>query len=256
MPRRLGQHFLRDRGAIEKIVSALELQPDERVLEIGPGKGVLTRALAATGAKVTAIELDARLAAHLRSEMEPGTGVSVVEADALNIDPCEVIESPYKLAGNIPYYITGALIRRYLGGSCKPSLAVLMVQLEVARRILAKPGEMSLLALGVQSHAEVSLVTKVTRRSFDPPPKVDSAVVKMLIPNPPPISIQDEQRFFEIARAGFGTKRKQMSNAISHGLGLPKAETIERLVAAGIRPSARAEDLSLDDWSRLEQSLS
>ena len=251
MPRKLGQHFLKDRTVLHKIVQAIGLISGESVLEIGPGQGVLTRELSATGATVTAVELDAGLVSRLRQEFPEGGRVEIVEANALEIEPCRLMPPRYKLAGNIPYYITGALLRKFLTAECKPERAVLMVQMEVARRMLAQPGEMSLLSVSTQLYTEPGMVTRVPPGAFNPPPKVDSAVVRLDIRPLPRVEIPDEAVFFEVARAGFGTKRKQLVNALAHGLERPKADAAAMLETAGIMGTSRAEELSLEEWGRL-----
>ncbi len=251
--RRLGQHFLHDRRVLAGILAAVAPTPDDFILEIGPGRGVLTRELVRSGAGVAAVELDGDLAEQLRQAIP---GAEIIRADALTVDPCEIVprdnsRSGYKLAGNIPYYITGALLRHYLEARCRPAVAVLMVQWEVACRLTARPGAMSLLALGVQLHAEPEIVRRVSPSSFRPPPNVDSAVIKLTVRDAPAVPVQDLDTFFRIARAGFSARRKQMVNSLSHSLKLPKDTAVDLLEEARIPPSARAEALSLDDWSRL-----
>jgi 16S rRNA (adenine1518-N6/adenine1519-N6)-dimethyltransferase len=251
MPRRLGQHFLRDRSVLAKIVAALDLGQSDVVLEVGPGQGVLTRELAASGATITAVELDRALVAQLQAEFEGMSTVTIVAGDVLQIDPVTLVGPSYKLAGNIPYYITGQLLRKFLTGTNRPSVAVLMVQLEVARRMLAVPGDMSLLSVSTRLFTEPSLVARVSRRSFHPPPQVDSAVIKLEVLPQPRVEITSESQFFRVVRAGFGTKRKQVANALAHGLSMSKTEMTAVLEAASIDSTLRAEDLSLQDWSRL-----
>lgn len=259
--RRLGQHFLHDSGVLHSIVSALEIDSRDRILEIGPGEGVLTRALASRAASVTAIELDDTLAANLRVEFSDRNDVTIIHGDALQVDPCRLMlddgghSAAYKLSGNIPYYITGALLRRYLEIACPPGVAVLMVQWEVAQRMLAKPGEMNMLALSTQLYSEPSIVAQVRPSAFRPRPKVDSAVVKLEMLKSPRVRIPDAEAFFAVARAGFSTRRKQLVNGLSHGLDLSKPVIFDLLQKAEVGPTQRPEELSLDDWSRIALML-
>jgi 16S rRNA (adenine1518-N6/adenine1519-N6)-dimethyltransferase len=237
-------------------VAALDLSPQDDVVEIGAGHGVLTRAIARQARSVTALEVDAKLADELQTAFASTANVTIIHADALDLDPCDLVcdstrPGSRKLAGNIPYYITGALIRHYLGSTCRPRLAVLMVQLEVARRMLAGPGSMSMLALSIQVYGKPSLVTKVGRGAFRPPPKVESAVVKLEIFDSPRIAADREEAFFAVARAGFSTRRKQLVNALALGLRTSKDRTAAILAAADVAPNRRAEELSIDEWSAL-----
>ena len=258
MPRRLGQHFLRDQRIVAQIVRALRLDANDHVVEIGAGRGVLTRQLARAGSRVTAIEIDRGLVKALQNEFDERGNVSVIHANALDLDPCmfgsahtdvRVEPSAYKLAGNLPYYITGSLLRHYLGSACRPRMAVLMIQLEVAQRMLATPGDMNLLAVATQLYAQPSLVVKVPASAFAPPPKVESAVVKLDVLAEP--LVPHSSAFFTVVRAGFSTRRKQLANALANGLGTSKSEASLMLKRADIDPTRRAQDLSLEDWGRL-----
>lgn len=261
MPQRLGQHFLHDGRVLNAIVSALDLSANDDVVEVGPGRGVLTKALAEHAGTITAIELDGGLVVELRRMFAMNDKVVIIHGNVLDLDPCalpfkrtleEGIEAPvYKLAGNIPYYVTGALLRMYLETKCKPSSAVLMVQLEVAQRMLAKPGDMNLLAVSAQLYARPSMVIRVPPRAFRPAPKVYSAVVKLEVLPQPSVATGDVEQFFTVVRAGFSTRRKQLVNALENGLPIPKPELREIVDEAALPPKARAEDLSLQDWSRL-----
>jgi len=246
----LGQNFLRDRSYLTSIVGALNLSSEDQVLEIGPGTGVLTRALAEQAGRVVAVELDRSLVAALRSELGAESNVEIVEGDALSFDPDKYFSGPYKLAGNIPYYITGPIIRRYLELPSQPRAMVLMVQREVAQRLTARPGDMSLLGLAAQFYADVRAVVRVPRRAFHPAPKVDSTVV-LLTPRPTPVPLELRDSFFSLARAGFGSKRKTLGNALSHGLGTTRDEARDLLNRADVDPQRRAETLSLEEWASL-----
>lgn len=248
--KRLGQNFLRDRSYLSKILDALDLGPRDQVLELGAGTGVLTAALAKRAGAVTAVELDDALVEVLRQETGGAGDVRIWHGNALDFDPCAHFDGPYKLAGNIPYYVTGPILRHYLESPCPPSLLVLMVQREVAERIVAGPGDLSLLGLSVQYYARPEVVCRVPAGAFYPVPKVQSAIVK-IVPRQRPVSPQERKRFFEVARAGFSGRRKQLVNALSNGLGVSRAEAVMLLEGAGIEPSSRAETLTVEAWERL-----
>lgn len=247
--KRLGQNFLRDRRYLRTITEAANLGPGDRVLEIGAGTGVLTRALADSGAEVLAVELDDALYDLLAREYSQVSNVRILHANALDLDPCERFDGPYKLIGNIPYYITGPILRHFLEARCPPALLVLMVQREVAQRMTAAPGDLSLLGVSVQFYTEPKIIARVPAGAFYPPPKVESAIVRLIPHSRVPLDLRDA--LFTVARAGFGTKRKQLANALSHGLGIEREATLQLLAEAEITPTRRAETLSLPEWERL-----
>ena len=248
--KRLGQHFLRDRSFLRRILDAVGVAPGDQVLEIGAGTGVLTRAMAEAGARVLAVELDDALHQLLQREMSDLPNVRLWHGNALAFDPCEHLEGPYKLAGNIPYYVTGLLVRHFLESRCQPTVLVLMVQREVADRMVAAPGQLSLLGLSVQYYARPEIVARVPAGAFYPRPTVDSAIVR-LTPYRSHPSDTDRDRFFELARAGFSVRRKQLGNALSSGLGIPREAARTLLAKAGIEERRRAETLSVEEWERL-----
>jgi 16S rRNA (adenine1518-N6/adenine1519-N6)-dimethyltransferase len=250
----LGQNFLRDRSYLSRIVDALALSADDDVLEIGPGTGVLTGALLAHARRVVAVELDDHLVQLLRDEFSGAQNLEVVAGDALQVEPADIFQGPYKLAGNIPYYITGPILRHYLELPRPPGVMVLMVQREVAARMVAAPGNLSLLGLSVQYYASPSVVSRVPRRAFHPAPKVDSAIVKV-VPRQPPVPSDFRDTFFRLARAGFGTRRKTLGNALAIGLGASPAEARALLQQAGIDERRRAETLSLEEWANLTREF-
>lgn len=250
----LGQNFLRDRSYLSRILDSLELTSQDEVLEIGPGTGVLTRSLVSHARRVVAVELDQQLARVLQQEFPHSKNLEVVEGDALKINPADYFSGSFKLAGNIPYYITGPILRHYLELARPPSILVLMVQREVAARIVARPGDLSLLGVSVQFYGTPSIVARVPRRAFHPAPKVDSAIIK-IVPHEPPVPEERRNTFFRLARAGFGTRRKTLENALSIGLDLPREEVRSMLVSASIDGSRRAETLSVDDWARLTGAM-
>lgn len=260
----LGQHFLADPGVLARIVTAAELAPDDRVLEIGPGLGVLTAALAPRAGRVVAVELDGELCRILRALFALQENVTIVQADVLTVDPGELLGLPtgsqgrvpgYKVVANLPYHITSAALRHILAARAQPERAVVMVQKEVAARILAQPGSMSVLAVSVQLYAQPTLIAEVPASAFHPAPTVDSAVLRLDVHASPRSGGVEIDRLFQVVRAGFSQKRKQLHNSLAAGLGLPGPEATAALHAAGIRPSRRAETLSLAEWSSLARVL-
>jgi len=272
--KRLGQNFLVDEEALQRVVAVAEVAPGESVLEIGPGLGSLTRYLACTASQVTAVELDALLLPALRQVLAPYPNVRVVEGDILTLDPTalmsvragqagdltgpvsggrETVRMEYVVVANIPYYITSALIRHLLEARIRPRRLVLTVQREVANRICAQPGKMSLLALSVQVYGQPRVVAYIPASSFYPPPKVDSAVVRVDLHSSPLIPSPLIPLFFRLAKAGFSQKRKTLRNALSGGLGCPPAQAASLLISVGIDPQRRAETLSLQEWNLLTE---
>jgi len=261
----LGQHFLVSDGVLEDILAAADLTPDDLVLEIGPGLGRMTRQLARRTAAVVAVELDRRMTALLRETLVDLDNVHIVQGDILDIDPARAVatalgrehlhESGYKVVANLPYYVTSAALRRLLEASVRPTLLVVMVQWEVAKRIVAAPGQMSLLAVSVQVYGRPEIIRRVPAGAFYPPPNVDSAVLRILA-HPKPL-VPDDRRgpFFRVVRAGFAQRRKQLLNSLSSGLGLPRDLVEQALHRAGISPRRRPQALGIDEWLRLAAEL-
>ena len=245
----LGQHWLRDRDTLAAIADEADIQSGETVLEIGPGLGTLTSELLRHGARVTAVEYDADLARKLPGQF-PGKELTVVNQDILQFDLAQ-LPSDYKVVANVPYYITSKIVEKLVRAEHKPSIAVLLVQKEVAERLAAKPGDMSLLALSAQLFTHVRLGVFVPRELFTPPPKVDSQVIVLEFLNEPLIPLEDEKAFWRVAHAGFSERRKKLRSSIAAGLHITKPAAEELLRHANIDPSARAEDLSIADWQRL-----
>ena len=248
----LGQNFLLDESSLEQVVAAAEIKGEDIVLEIGAGLGSLTRHLASAARSVVAVEVDEGLLPPLRQVLEPFPNVRLVHGDILTLDPEKFIpEGPFLVVANIPYYITSALIRHLLEAPCPPSRMVLTLQKEVAQRICAAPGDLSLLALSVQVYGSPRITAYIPAGAFYPPPKVDSAILRVdLYPNPRiPHPMLDS--FFRLSKAGFSQKRKTLRNALSGGLGWSTAQTGELLSNAQIDPFRRAETLSIDEWHRL-----
>lgn len=252
----LGQNFLRDPQLLEKIVALAELPADSTVLEIGAGTGALTRALARQAGRVLAVELDDRLIPPLRQMFADHPHVEIIHGDILTLDLSERLrDTPYAVVANLPYYITSAVLRHIFEHLPRPQRVVVTVQREVAERLIAGPGDMSLLAVSVQFYGQPRIVLRLSAGAFWPPPDVDSAVVRIDVYERPPVDVPDEALFFRVVRAGFSQKRKQLRNALSAGLGLSKAATEALLQAAGIDPRRRAETLSLDEWAALARAV-
>jgi 16S rRNA (adenine1518-N6/adenine1519-N6)-dimethyltransferase len=248
----LGQNFLQDSAALQKIVSAADLGPADSVLEIGPGLGNLTRYLALAAKSVTAVELDTRLFPALTAVLLSYKNVHLVQGDILALDPGSLMETPdYLVVANIPYYITSAVIRHLMESSPRPRRVVLTIQQEVAERICALPGEMSLLALSVQVYGRPQIKARIPAKAFYPSPNVDSAILCVDIYAEPVIPTPLLNIFFALSKAGFSQKRKTLRNSISAGMHLAPAEAGKLITVAGIDPQRRAETLSLEEWGRL-----
>lgn len=248
----LGQNFLEDNQALQKIVIAADLKPDEAVLEIGPGLGSLTRYLAISARSVTAIELDRKLFPVLESVLAPYKNIRLIQGDILKTNPADLIrEGGYVVVANIPYNITSAVIRHLLEAEMRPSRVVLTVQKEVAERICATPGKMSLLALSVQVYGKPILGEVIPAEAFFPQPKVDSAVLWIGLYPQPVIPTDKLDIFFTIIKAGFSQKRKTLRNALAGGLRIAPVEAEDMLLEADIDPQRRAETLNLEEWGRL-----
>lgn len=246
--KRLGQHFLINRGVLQRVVDTAEISPDEVVVEVGPGTGILTRELASRAGTVIAVELDRTLAERLQAEFAGAPSVRIVQADVLDWDPPA---RPYKVVANLPYYITAPVLRHFLAGVSPPTRMVAMVQYEVAKTLTASPGEMSLLAIAVQFYGKPELVAAVSPGSFNPPPKVRSAIIRVDTYTSTPVDVPSAEAFFRTVRAGFSARRKQLRNALAQGLGVAASQASDLLQQAGIDPQRRAETLSLDEWASL-----
>ena len=254
--RKLGQNFMVDPRALRKVITAAQLTGGETVLEIGAGVGSLTWRLAHHCARVVAVEIDERLIPALEYALSFESNVEIVAGDILEMDVDEVLgNGPYSVVANIPYYITSALIRRLMESRRRPECLVLSVQKEVAERIVAGPGEMSLLALSVQVYGEPELRGRIPASAFYPQPKVDSAVLRIAGYPSPRVPQALIEALFVLARAGFGQKRKQLHNALAKNLGKPNETVLEWLSAAGVRPEQRAQELSIDNWLDLAQAM-
>jgi 16S rRNA (adenine1518-N6/adenine1519-N6)-dimethyltransferase len=252
----LGQNFLQDERALQDIVAAAGIVPTDDILEIGPGLGNLTRHLALAAHKVTAVELDKSLFPALEKVVAPYKNVQLVQGDILRLDPAGLMKSPdYLVVANIPYYITSALLRHLLESGGHPRRLVLTVQEEVAERICARPGKMSLLSLSVQVYGTPSIVAYIPAEAFYPAPNVDSAVLRIEVYPQPLIPAPLLDKFFTLIKAGFSQKRKNLRNSISGGLRMTPLEAENLLGSAGIDPKRRAETLSLEEWGKLVEKM-
>ena len=262
----LGQHFLTDARVLSRIVAAVELAPEDTVVEIGPGRGALTCRLVGRAGRVVAVELDRELAADLPTRCGQPANLAVVEADARTVEIDSLLAagvkegdgdsggSAYKVVGNLPYYAANPIIRRFLEADPGPRLMVMMVQREVADSMTAAPGRMSLLSVATQFYAAARLVCTVPPTAFRPAPKVTSAVVRLDLRPVPAAPVSDSVAFFDLVRAGFSAPRKQLRNSLGQGLGLPAGLAGETLAAAGVDGRRRAETLSLEEWAAVFDS--
>jgi 16S rRNA (adenine1518-N6/adenine1519-N6)-dimethyltransferase len=252
----LGQHFLVDRGVLEKIVSASELAPSDTVIEIGPGLGILTEELVKKVGKVTAIEVDPKLAASLKKRVFNFPNLTVLNANILELEPIELASKhSYKVVANLPYYIAAPILRHFLEASFKPSLMIVMVQKEVAESITAQPGDMSILGISVQLYGKPTIVDYVPAQSFYPQPKVDSAIVRIEVYPKSTVDVKDIAGFFEVVKAGFSAPRKQIRNSLAQGLRLEPEEVAQLLKQAKISPQCRPETLSIEEWAKLQRAF-
>lgn len=232
------------------------MKASDLVVEIGPGRGALTRRLLAHAARVVAIEMDEDLAQSLVHRLGHPTNLYLVNADARSVDLSRVVKGfePYKVVANLPYYAANPIIRRFLEASHRPTEMVVMVQREVAESVTATPGKMSILSVAVQFYAEAKMVCTVPPSAFRPAPKVTSAVVRLELLANPPLGKSQAPAFFDLVRAGFSAPRKQLHNSLGRGLGQPAGEAHRILKAAGVDGSRRAETLSLNEWLKVFQA--
>lgn len=252
----LGQNFLVDPNALERVIFAAEIGLDDEVLEIGPGLGNLTRRLAETAKRVVAVEIDHKFIPALEDVLGAYPHVEIINADILEVDVGELFDQPgYLVVANIPYYITSALLRHLLETPHSPARLTLTVQKEVAERICASAGKYSLLALSVQVYGQPSIVAKIPAGAFYPTPKVDSSVVRVDIYAEPLIPQDKLDSFFQLTKAGFSQKRKTLRNSLAGGMGWGKEKAEEILVGADIDPQRRAQTLSIEEWGKLVDCL-
>jgi len=252
----LGQHFLVDRRVLGRIADAADLLQDDLVLEVGPGRGFLTKELAERVGRLVALEIDEALAAGLRERFDGRDGVTVLVGDArrVDIDTLAPQGAVYKLVANLPYFAASPIIRRFLEAEHSPALMVVMVQREVAREMVAAPGKMGMLSVATQVYGNPRIVAYAPPRAFRPAPKVTSAVVRIEVYERPAVSFDTAEAFFRVVRAGFSAPRKQLRNSLRHGLGLPQEAADAMLARAGIEPTRRAQTLTLPEWGALYET--
>ena len=251
----LGQHWLTDELILQEIVDFADISAEDVVLEIGPGTGTLTDVLAETGADILALEFDSTRASALHKKYADKAGgqIRIKEGDIRKYDLAALPEK-YKIVANIPYYLTANLCRKLVDDSHKPASATLLVQKEVAERIAAKPGQLSLIAVLLQLWYEIELGPLVAAEFFTPPPKVDSQVVRLSSRGKFMFDAEPEE-LYRVIKAGFSQKRKKLSSSLNHGLGTSKEQAAEALKRADIHDNARAQELSLQQWYKLTQTL-
>lgn len=248
----LGQHWLTDDATLDAIIGAAELNADDVVLEIGPGAGTLTEKLVKKASEVVAVEFDEDLAHELPARV-PADNLKVIRRDILRFDLTS-LPPGYKVVANIPYYLTSNLVRTLSESTNPPERVVLLIQKEVAERIAAQPGSMSLLTVTAQFFWKVSLSVVVPTKLFSPPPKVDSQVIVLERLPDTLFSDVDSKDFFRLVKAGFSARRKTIENSLSGGLALKKPDVNKLLIKANIPSTARPQTLSLQDWYRLYKS--
>ncbi len=268
--RSMGQNFLIDGAALMKIINAAGLTADDTVIEVGPGLGVLTWELVQRARAVIAVELDRRLAERLRAEFRAFPNLAIIQGDVLRLPPESILAErdldaasgarPYKVVANLPYAITSAALRHFLSDSLRPTLMVVLVQREVADRICARPGDLSVLAHAVQIYAEPEIVARIPASCFVPTPEVESTILRLRIRSQPAVAPDQPEALLRLIKAGFLHPRKQLGNALPGGMAAmgmktDKQQVLEALAAAGIDPTRRAETVTLDEWGAVYRAL-
>jgi len=258
----LGQNFLVDDAALQRIVTAADLTAEDIVLEIGPGPGTLTRLLVERVRRVLVVEIDPNMIGLLQEVLGDARNLEIIQGDILALSAEDLADrlhlaggETYKVVANLPYYITSAVLRHLLEASPQPSCLIVTVQEEVARRIVARPGDMSILAVSVQLYGIPRIVARIPAGAFYPAPKVDSAVLRVDLAEGPTVAVDDTVWFFAVVRAGFSARRKQLHNVLAHALAMNGDMVRRALLRCDIEPSRRAQTLSLDEWARLSQEL-
>lgn len=258
--KQLGQNFLIDPNHQEKILAVAQLEPTSIVLEIGPGLGAITGPMLKQAKAVLAVETDSAMVQVLQSELGDQPNFWLEKADILTITPADLLAQhlpnftpgqAFVVVANLPYYITSAVIRHLLEQSHPPRRIVITIQKEVAQRIMAQPGNLSLLAISVQFYGQPTLHHVIPRKAFYPAPKVDSAVLSIDLYGEQPLPISQPNRYFEVVKAGFSQKRKQLKNALAGGLGRQTTTITPLIEQAGLDPRRRAETLTLAEWAAL-----
>ena len=252
----LGQHWLVDRRVLGRIARAADITPEDTVIEVGAGTGLLTALLAQRSARLIAVEVDPELAAALRERFRDREHVHVLEANVLSVAPEELLARgggglPYVVVGNLPYFIGSAIVRHFLAARAQPRRLLVTLQAEVARNVAAAPGDMTFLSAEVQYYAEPRLLFEVPPSAFRPPPKVRSAVLRLDTRHGTAVEVDDREAFFRLVQAGFAARRKQLRNALAIGLGCGPAEAEALLLEAGLDAGRRAQTLTLQEWAAL-----
>ena len=252
----LGQNFLVDRRVRSRIVQAAGLSSDDLVVEVGPGRGFLTRPLVERAGRVVAVEMDEALAGRLREAFADRPNLTVVAADARDVDIGSLVDghTSYKLVANLPYYAASPIIRRFLEADRKPELMVVMVQREVAQTMTAAPGKMGLLSVATQLYGRPRIVCHAPPSAFRPAPKVTSSVVRIDVFTEPAIALDSREQFFDLVRAGFSAPRKQLRNSLTNGLGISPQDAEAMLAKSCIDSTRRAQTLALDEWAALYET--
>jgi 16S rRNA (adenine1518-N6/adenine1519-N6)-dimethyltransferase len=260
--RSLGQHFLSDYGIVNRIIAAAGAGPDDTVIEVGPGLGVLTERLAEQAGRLIAVEIDANLAARLREQFAGKLNVTIVERDVLAATPQVLLseaglppDAPYSVVGNLPYNAGAAILRHFLEAEHAPASMVAMLQREVADSIVGGPRKLGLLGVSVQVYARARKLFNVPPRAFYPPPKVTSSVIRLDVLETPLIRPEQRDSFFRIVRAGFSAPRKQLRNTLAQGLGSPAGEVAAAIESAGLQPTLRPQEVPLAGWLRLAECM-
>lgn len=252
----LSQNHLADGAVLERIMDVAAVRPGERIVEVGPGVGILTAQLLEAGAQVTAIERDSRLAAHLRRRFADQSCLTLLEDDFLDVDIADVAAEPWALVANVPYHITSPILHHVLGGQLRPTRFVMMVQKEVAERIASDPGGMSYVSVYVQYHAAVEVAFSVPATAFEPAPEVDSAIL-VGVTRPRSLSPASEDELWRLVQAGFRERRKMIHNVLARQLsGLDRERVDAALAACSIAPDRRPQTLSVGEWLSLRSELS
>lgn len=250
----LGQNFLVDKDVLDKILEVANLSKNDLVLEIGPGLGGLTKELCKKAGRVITVEKDSKMVEILKETTKECNNLEIINDDILKIAKLKI--ENFKVVANLPYNITSPVIRKFLETDPKPSEMILMVQKEVAEKITAKPGEMSILAISVQFYAKPEMVQVVPASSFWPKPKVDSAIFRISrITHGLLMDNAQIKLFFRIVKAGFGERRKQLKNSLASGLWMDEQKVVNLLKKAGLDPKIRAQELSLADWIKIYEKI-
>jgi 16S rRNA (adenine1518-N6/adenine1519-N6)-dimethyltransferase len=252
----LGQNFMHDPNALEKIVSSAEVTSEDTVVEVGPGTGALTEKLAEKARHVFSIELDERLQPILEDKFNDVPNVYFVFNDILKTDVSSLVgKTDFIVVANVPYYISSAIIWHFLEPQHRPKRMVMTMQYEVAERIMEKPNNMSLLTVAVQFYGTPTIVNKLSPAVFWPRPNIHSAVMRIDTHQTPPVDVPSAKAFFRVVKAGFSMKRKQLKNSLSGGLQIKSKVARDLLQQANIDPQRRAETLTLEEWGELTRAV-